>query len=211
MRRKIFWLLLIVTIIMGVCGCSTDKGENISTESTVENETGSIQSDALGSVGENGQNETSLPMETQDESEMEEPRTGKAVVDIPESFKEFIAPSGIYVSTGYPTDGSNIYIYTSPLYGTFPDAKTYVAKINSSLTSQLGQKIDISLEEYGTFEMDGCEALKVIYSYWFNGTYYRRMEYMVNTDITTTIAYTQVNNAQWWLMFEESALSMRIE
>ena len=44
----------------------------------------------------------------------------------------------------------------------------------------------------------------------WDGMNFKRLEYTVNTDITTTIAYTQEGDADWMDVFEESALTIRI-
>ena len=210
MRKKILCLGMAVVLMTAVCGCgesskSTEKKtEETTTESseTAEEETEEAETTQ----------ETLEEMEAVVESEEEETVvTGRAVVDIPEGFKEYLAPSGIYVTSNYPEDGSNIYILTAPLYGEFPDETGYKNKINDSISSQIGEKVEINLTEYGETTVEGCDAIRAVYTYSHDGMNFTRLEYTVNTDITTVIAYTQEGDANWMDAFEESALSMRIE
>ncbi len=71
--------------------------------------------------------------------------------------------------------------------------------------------VSVKMEEYEKTTVDGFEASRAVYSYSYDGMKFRRTEYTVNTNITTTIAYTQVGSADWEDEFEASALSMRVE
>lgn len=217
--KKKFWIagLLLAAMTM-TYGCGSKKAEEESTqaesaseetasESGAENGSGAAEADSADNTDsseEQGTAEGSI-------EETEQVRTGRAVVDIPEGFKEYLPPSGIYVSSKYPTDGSNIYILTTALYGDFPSERDYTNEINDSLSSQTGRTVSIKMEEYSEDTLEGCPMLKAVFTYSYDGMKFRRTEYTVNTDITTVIAYTQVDNADWNDEFEESAFSMRIE
>lgn len=219
MKRKILCLGMAAVLMMAVCGCSEKsktaekKTEETSTETSAE----SIQATEETSEEQTGKKSSEDVVENLlgsidvESIEEEEPKTGQAVVDIPEGFKEYLAPSGIYVTTKYPEDGSNIYILTVPYYGDLPDEKGYKNKINENLSAQVGEVIDIKMTEYGETTVDGCEAVRALYTYSHDGMNFTRLEYTVNTDITTVIAYTQEGDADWMDAFEESAMTMRIE
>ncbi len=208
MKKKIVCLGLAVVLTAAVCGCGSS---NKSTEKKAEETT----VESIETVTEETEEETEEEV-VEEIPEVEEPVeeevvTGKAVVDIPEGFKEYLAPSGIYVTSNYPEDGSNIYILTAPLYGEFPDETGYRYKINDSISSQVGEKVEINMKEYGETTVEGCDAIRALYTYSHDGMNFTRLEYTVNTDITTVIAYTQEGDADWMDTFEESALTMRIE
>lgn len=150
-------------------------------------------------------------VEPQPEPVPEPQLSGRVVIDIPEGFYEYLSPSGIYVTKKYPEDGSNIYIVTAPLYGTLPEQNEYTRKVNENLSTQVGEVVSVTMEEYEKTTVSGFDAVKVVYSYSYDDLKFKRTEYMVNTNITTTIAYTIVNNAEWGDAFEESELSMHVE
>lgn len=211
MKKKILCLGMTAVLVTAMWGCgksSTEekKTEETSTESREENveetETAEMDEPAIEDLLEDVQQ-----AQTQQETKM----NGKAVIDIPEGFKEYLAPSGIYVTGKYPEDGSNIYIVTSPLYGELPDEKGYKNEMNENISSQVGEKVEITLKEYEKTTVDGCDAVRAVYTYSHDGMKFTRLEYTVNTDITTTIAYTQVGDADWMDEYEESAMTMRIE
>lgn len=208
MKKKIVCLGLAVVLTAAVCGCGSS---NKSTEKKAEETT----VESIETVTEETEEETEEEV-VEEIPEVEEPVeeevvTGKAVVDIPEGFKEYLAPSGIYVTSNYPEDGSNIYILTAPLYGELPDETGYRYKINDNISSQVGEKVEINMKEYGETTVEGCDAIRALYTYSHDGMNFTRLEYTVNTDITTVIAYTQEGDADWMDTFEESALTMRIE
>lgn len=209
MKKKILCFGMAVVLMTAVCGCGdSSKSTEKKTEETIAE-----SSEAVEEETEEEEMTQEIPVETEKVVEVEEETmvTGKAVVDIPEGFKEYLAPSGIYVTGNYPEDGSNIYILTAPLYGEFPDETGYKYKINDSISSQVGEKVEINLTEYGETTVEGCDAIRAVYTYSHDGMNFTRLEYTVNTDITTVIAYTQEGDADWMDAFEESALSMRIE
>lgn len=208
MKKKIVCLGLAVVLTAAVCGCGSS---NKSTEKKAEETT----VESIETVEEETEEETEEEV-VEEIPEVEEPVeeevvTGKAVVDIPEGFKEYLAPSGIYVTSNYPEDGSNIYILTAPLYGELPDETGYRYKINDNISSQVGEKVEINMKEYEETTVEGCDAIRALYTYSHDGMNFTRLEYTVNTDITTIIAYTQEGDADWMDTFEESALTMRIE
>lgn len=215
--KKKFWIAGLLLAAMTITyGCGSKEQEQESTqaesateetaqESGAENDNGLEEADTVEAAAEQ---EAEAEQETE---ETEQVKTGRAVVDIPEGFKEYLPPSGIYVSSKYPSDGSNIYILTTPLYGDFPDEREYTNEINDSLSSQTGRAVSIKMKEYGEDTLEGCPMLKAVFTYSYDGMKFRRTEYTVNTDITTVIAYTQVDNADWNDEFEQSAFSMRIE
>lgn len=216
MNRKILCLGMIAVLMIAVCGCGNDsKGTKKKTETTEETSTVSREEDVEEETEEttNEQDTSGVELEDIFESiEQEEtPVTGQAVIDIPEGFKEYLAPSGIYVTANYPKDGSNIYILTAPLYGELPDETAYKSKINANLSAQVGEKVEINLTEYGETTVEGCDAIRAVYTYSHDGMNFTRLEYTVNTDITTVIAFTQEGDADWMDVYEESALTMRIE
>lgn len=212
MKKKIAYLGLAAVLTAAAFGCGSSEPsaeketEETIAESSEETEEETTEEESLEETEEAAGDEA-------DEIELpeEEIVRGKAVVDIPEGFREYLAPSGIYVTDKYPEDGSNIYILTAPLYGDFPDETGYKYKINDSLSSQVGKKVEINLTEYGETTVEGCDAIRAVYTYNYDGMNFKRLEYTVNTDITTVIAYTQEGDADWMDAFEESALSIRIE
>lgn len=209
MKKKIVCLGLAVVLAAAVCGCgSSNKSSEKKAEETAVESSESVEEET---TEEETTEEAAEEVQEAEEPVEEEAVTGKAVVDIPEGFKEYLAPSGIYVTSKYPEDGSNIYILTTPLYGDLPDETGYKYKINDSISSQVGEKVEINLIEYGETTVEGCDAIRAVYTYSHDGMNFKRLEYTVNTDITTVIAYTQEGDADWMDAFEESALSMRIE
>lgn len=214
MKKKIWFAAILAVVMTAVWGCGSKEKEEESTqaesitEETLQAENGTEETVPEGTVS--GTVESSAE-QTASVVQEEQPKTGKAVVDIPDGFREYLPPSGIYVSSKYPEDGSNIYILTTPLYGDFPDVEEYKRQINDSLSSQTGRTVTIEMEEYGEDTLEGCDMLKAVFTYSYDGMNFRRTEYTVNTDITTVIAYTQMNGADWTDEFEESAFSMRIE
>lgn len=212
MKRRLQMIGIIFGIMTAAYGCSSQEEpqETASMEETLSGETQETAPNETGAEG-NGQNANHTDVSDTPEHTTDIVKTGKAIIDIPEDFKEYLSPSGIYVTKKYPEDGSHIYILTTALYGEFPDQKEYTRLINESLSSQTGEKVEIKIEEFGKTTVDGCDALRTMYTYSYDGLKFKRLEYTVNTDITTIIAYTQVDNAKWMEDFEESALSMRIE
>ena len=209
MKKKIVCLGLAVVLAAAVCGCgSSNKSLEKKAEETTVESSESVEEET---TEEETTEEAVEEVQEAEEPVEEEVVTGKAVVDIPEGFKEYLAPSGIYVTSKYPEDGTNIYILTTPLYGDFPDEAGYKAKINDNISSQVGEKVEINLIEYGETTVEGCDAIRAVYTYSHDGMNFKRLEYTVNTDITTVIAYTQEGDADWMDVFEESALTMRIE
>lgn len=210
MKKKLLLIGTVLIVMCSVCGCSEKEADKkketeASTEAATVEDVEDADEEEESRVVEN-------VVEPEEEEESEEVvKTGKAVIDIPEGFKEYLPPSGIYVTSKYPKDGSNIYILTTPLYGEFPNEKEYKAKINDSISSQVGRKVEIELEEYGETTVDGCDALRAVYTYTYDDMKFKRLEYTVNTDITTVIAYTQMDDADWMDAFEESAMSMYVE
>lgn len=210
MKRKILCIGISVVLMAAVCGCgSNSKSAKETTEETsVESSTESVEAET-----EEEQTKQEILEEEEEivESEEEEEQvTGQAVVDIPDGFKEYLAPSGIYVTTKYPEDGSNIYIMTSPYYGALPDETEYKRKINENISAQVGEIVKIDLTEFEKTTVEGCDAIRAVYTYSHDGMKFKRLEYTVNTDITTTIAFTQEGDADWMDTFEESALTIRI-
>lgn len=212
MKKKLFLLpaLLAMTAVMWGCGPKKEGPEETTAQESVAETAAQSETD---SVATDPNTPLWTPDETVPETEPEpEPLLqGRVVVDIPEDFYEYLSPSGIYVTKKYPEDGSNIYIVTSPLYGTLPEESEYTRKINESLSAQAGVVVSVKMEEYEKTTVDGFEASRAVYSYSYDSMKFKRTEYTVNTNITTTIAYTQVNNADWEDEFEASALSMRVE
>ena len=219
MKKKIWITAILIAAMTTVYGCGSKENAEESTQAeSVTAETSGEEGSTTEAYEEETRREVSGSAERSTEQEetveaveTEQTVTGKAVVDIPEGFREYLPPSGIYVSSKYPEDGSNIYILTIPLYGDFPDIEEYKRKINDSLSSQTGRTVTIKMEEYGEDTLEGCDMLKAVYTYSYDGMNFRRTEYTVNTDITTVIAYTQMDGADWTDEFEESAFSMRIE
>lgn len=214
MKKKMILFFTIAAMTAVVCGCgqkSADTGETTAQESTAqagtEAQTGQENADSTEARPSWWDDEP----ETVTEPEPEPVLEGRVVIDIPEDFYEYLSPSGIYVTKKYPEDGSNIYIVTASLYGTLPDESEYTRKINDNLTAQAGVNVSVKMEEFEKTTVDGFDAIKAVYSYSYDGIKFKRTEYTVNTNITTTIAYTQVNNADWEDEFEASAFSMRVE
>lgn len=211
-------LFLIMTIL---CACGNTAGANETetqteaAETMSETENGELPTasdDAVLAEEEAGAGGSQNTEVVAGEAVAEEPmRTGQAIADIPEGFYEYLPPSGIYVTKNYPTDGSNIYILATELYGEFPTERDYKNQINDSLSAQTGHDISVTLQEYGETTIDGCDALKAVFTYSYDGLSFKRTEYAINTDITTVIAYTQMGNANWSDRFEESAMSIRVE
>ncbi len=218
MKRKILLLPMILVIMAMICGCGQKKEDTQETaqeESTAQAET-TGESSPVQNPGDGVPNQTEVPVsepvaEPQPEPVPEPQLSGRVVIDIPEGFYEYLSPSGIYVTKKYPEDGSNIYIVTAPLYGTLPEQSEYTKKVNENLSTQVGEVVSVTMEEYEKTTVSGFDAVKVVYSYSYDDLKFKRTEYMVNTNITTTIAYTIVNNADWGDAFEESELSMHVE
>lgn len=220
MKKRIFLLSVILAMMAATCGCGqkdAGKEEATTQENTIQAETTAetvpaVEESMENSTSDNTEASVNEPAaEPESEAEPEPQLSGRVVIDIPDDFYEYLSPSGIYVTKEYPEDGSNIYIVESPLYGTLPDESEYTRKINENLTAQVGVKVSITMEEYEKTTVSGFEATKAVYSYSYDNMKFKRTEYTVNTNMTTTIAYTQVNNANWSDAFEESALSMRVE
>jgi len=217
MKRKLFLLHMIFVMMAVIWGCGqkqTDDEEKETQESTTQAEAAETTGveNTENAAADNVEPPVSEPVaEPQPEPEPQPQLSGRVVIDIPEGFYEYLSPSGIYVTKKYPEDGSNIYIVTTPLYGTLPDQSEYTRKVNENLSTQVGEVVSVTMEEYEKTTVSGFEATKAVYSYSYDDLKFKRTEYTVNTNITTTIAYTQVNNADWADAFEESALSMRVE
>ncbi|MDE6608611.1 MAG: hypothetical protein K2K54_12800 [Lachnospiraceae bacterium] len=214
MKKKILLFFTILAVTAAVCGCSRKNADNEETtaqESTVQADTEAQTGQETADGGETRPSWWDDEPETETEPEPEPVLSGRVVIDIPEDFYEYLSPSGIYVTKKYPEDGSNIYIVTASLYGTLPDESEYTRKINENLTAQAGVNVSVKMEEFEKTTVDGFDAIKAVYSYSYDGIKFKRTEYTVNTNITTTIAYTQVNNADWEDEFEASAFSMRVE
>jgi len=210
MKKKILLLPVILVIMAVTCGCGQKKADSEGTatqESTTQTDTEAQTETPQTANPSWWEEETAAETVPEPEPQL----TGRVVIDIPEDFYEYLSPSGIYVTKKYPEDGSNIYIVTAPLYGTLPDESEYTRKINENLTAQAGVSVSVKMEEYEKTTVDGFEAVKAVYSYSYDDLKFKRTEYTVNTNITTTIAYTQVNNADWEEEFEASAFSMRVE
>lgn len=220
MKRKIFLLHMILVMTAMIWGCGKkqeDKKETKTPESSTQTEE---TAEMTPPAAENQETTAGEPVaEPQPEPAPEpepqpapEPQlSGRVVIDIPEGFREYLSPSGIYVTKDYPEDGSNIYIVTAPLCETLPEQGEYTRKVNENLSTQVGAVVSVTMEEYERTTVSGFDAVKVVYSYSYDDLKFKRTEYTVNTNITTTIAYTLVNNEDWADAFEESALSMRVE
>ena len=211
MKRRILCFGIVAVLMAAMCGCgnSSKSAKEATEEVTTESNTESAEETTEQETEQEAEQEASEEEEEVEESE-EEQVTGQAVVDIPDGFKEYLAPSGIYVTTKYPEDGSNIYIMTSPYYGELPDETEYKRKINENISAQVGEIVKIDLTEFEKTTVEGCDAIRAVYTYSHDGMNFKRLEYTVNTDITTTIAYTQEGDADWMDAFEESALTIRI-
>lgn len=210
MKRKVLCLGIIAVLMTAAWGCGdTNKSSKEKTETTEEAST-EISTETVEETEEEQETPEEIAEEIVESEEEEVEATGAAVVDIPSGFKEYLAPSGIYVTTKYPEDGSNIYIMTSPYYGELPGEAEYTRKINENLSAQVGEIVKIDLIEFEKTTVEGCDATRALYTYSHDGMNFKRLEYTVNTDITTTIAYTQEGDADWMDVFEESALTIRI-
>lgn len=217
MKRKVVLLPMILVMMAMIGGCGQKKEDTQETvqEGTAQAET-TGESSPVQNAGDGAPDQAETPVsepavEPQPEPVPEPQLSGRVVIDIPEGFYEYLSPSGIYVTKKYPEDGSNIYIVTAPLYGTLPEQNEYTRKVNENLSTQVGEVVSVTMEEYEKTTVSGFDAVKVVYSYSYDDLKFKRTEYMVNTNITTTIAYTIVNNAEWGDAFEESELSMHVE
>ncbi len=213
MNKKMLCLGICIALTMAVCGCgeSTKMAKGAAESTTEEATEQSTEESGEETTTEESKNTLIPEVTTEETTEAEITNTGNVVVDIPEGFREYLAPSGIYVTEKYPDNGTNIYIVTAPFYGELPDEKGYIEKINENISSQVGEVVKINLVEFGKITIDGCDAIRAIYTYSHGGMNFKRLEYTINTDITTIIAYTQEGDSDWMETFEESALTIRVE
>lgn len=214
MKRKIFLLHMILVMAVMIWGCGQKQAAQEETKTPESTAQAAEPAETTSAAAENPE----VPASEQTPEPQPEPEpqpapqlSGRVVIDIPEDFHEYLSPSGIYVTSNYPEDGSNIYIVTTSLCETLPEQGEYTRKVNENLSTQVGEVVSVTMEEYERTTVSGFDAVKVVYSYSYDDLKFKRTEYTVNTNITTTIAYTQVNNADWEDVFEESALSMRVE
>ena len=130
---------------------------------------------------------------------------GYCAVLIPIDFVKKDGCEGMYVSTLYPLDSSNIYYTISDAYND--------GYIDENLTAQNYEQImesafradddptDIEIDKFETIDMSGIPCFKIRSHYVVDGQVIQQLTYIVMASQTHTITYTQVSDDELMVDF----------
>lgn len=120
---------------------------------------------------------------------------------------------GMYFSSNYPEDGSNISMLSAESDSTSlkMDAETLSSAVEKQYFSQYQFETDVNCTECSPTKVDGYDALTARMEYEIQGVAVKQVECVVQIgEGTTTITYTQMGDANWMDAFEASMKSIKI-
>ncbi|MDO4303620.1 MAG: hypothetical protein Q4D94_06845, partial [Bacillota bacterium] len=133
---------------------------------------------------------------------------------IPAGYKPSEKIEGMYVHERSPLDSSNIYYTVS--------AKDSDGQVSDELTEKVyeetvedafeeaGQKVDLQIEAFETIDMDGVPGYKIKSYYEAEDTRIEQLTYLIMSDNTYTITYSQVADDELMADFEISNEEIRL-
>jgi|GEM_PF-738037 len=123
---------------------------------------------------------------------------GSCVVMIPKDYKESETTKGLYVSSLYPLDASNIYITTedSEDLGFVNDALSAEAyeKAVENAYRTINNPIDLVIDEFNREDMQGVLCFKIRSHYLVDGEELQQLVYIIAAKETYVITYTQMSD-----------------
>lgn len=198
--KKLLSLILALVLVFSLTACSSGTTDESVADSTSVSE----------SISEEPAQSESV---TEGASESESTSTDSAAVvtdytfEAPEGFTENEENPGMLYAPNYPTDASNIYVLESE-----PDAyfDQYTAEIldsglDASLTEQLGEDIDVTIDEFKYFTINDLPAYRLVMHYTFSGVDLTQLQIGVNASKNYTFTYTQSGDTNWMDAFRASA------
>lgn len=195
MKRKVLILIMTAVLCFGITACGNNENKQ-------EEQTQTIGEEIQAESGE-------APSEPESTEEIKP--AGELKVEIPEGFLETDENTRVYVTKDYPKDSSMIVIEETDQIQALPTKEQFKAQIESGLTKQAGEPVEVNVEEYKDVEVDGYKALRIMSSYTYSGIKFKQLEYVVEADKTYLITYTNINDANWMDAFEQSAAGIHFE
>lgn len=133
---------------------------------------------------------------------------------IPAGYKPSEEIEGMYVHERSPLDSSNIYYTVSAgdSDGQVSDElteKVYEETVEDAF-EEAGQKVDLQIEAFETIDMDGVPGYKIKSYYEAEDTRIEQLTYLIMSDNTYTITYSQVADDELMADFEISNEEIRL-
>lgn len=133
--------------------------------------------------------------------------------DLPEGFEKSEDIPGLFVTKRYPIDASNIY-YTEmeqDISMQLLTEEAFLQRTRDGFKEQLGVETDIKLKSFERFTLDGYPAFRIVCSYILDDMEITQTEYVINTDKSYCITYSQTSEYDRTEEFESSAATIRLE
>lgn len=204
--KKTISLLLALVLALSLAACSKKAGTDSSAASTAE----SISESAAESVSES-------VAESESAAESTAADTTLTITDytfkVPDGFTADESNADMYYAPDYPNDSSNIYVASGD---SDPNFEKYTADIletglESSLTQQLGENIDITIDSFDYTTIDDLPAYRLVMHYTYSDTLITQLQIGVNADKSYSFTYTQAGDADWMEAFDTSAATIHFE
>lgn len=192
MKRRFFTVCLMVVLTCCVTGCNstsdgTEKQDDMNAEA--------------------GNDDLNLENSTSDVADDDE---GTLQFDVPEGFT-YDEKSTLYISQ----DGlANINYIAKENDGSFPMMTQMLVEmgIESSLSTQLGTEVDITIVSWEETEVDGYEALRYSITYTVEEIYIEQTQFVVNgTKKLHSLTFTEMENADYENDFTVCEQTLRFE
>lgn len=123
---------------------------------------------------------------------------GYCAILIPSDFSKKEDVEGMYVSSLYPLDSSNIYYTISDAAGTgFIDGNLTKEQYEDTMEKAFkatGDVIDVSIDEFLVTDMKGIPCYKIRSHFNENNEQVQQLTYIIMASQTHTITYTQVSD-----------------
>ncbi len=133
---------------------------------------------------------------------------------IPAEYKPSEEIEGMYVHEKSPLDSSNIYYTVSEGDGDGRISDKLTEKIYEETVEnafrEAGQKVDLQVEDFEAIDMDGVPAYKIESYYEVADTRVEQLTYLIMSDDTYTITYSQVSDDELLVNFEVSDEEIRL-
>lgn len=195
--RRLTVVMLAVLLCMSLTGCK-EKVTTLADDITSDTESEYVKMDEIALKG----------------GEVDRENIGYCAVMIPADFVEVEDTPGMYVSTLYPLDSSNIYYTVAEpsdlgYFSDSMDAKGFKMAIEDAYRA-VGDPIDLVIDSFARESMEGIPCIKVRSHYAIGDDEIQQLVYIILANNTHVITYSQTADDSLLADFETSEGELKL-